>query len=183
MIILIAGVALFFGVHMLPAFSLKTGLVKTLGDVRYKACFSLVSFAGLGLMIYGFQLAEFVPLWSPASWGRSLTMSVMPVVIILVCAANVPNNIKRFVRHPMLIGITLWGALHLTANGDLASTIVFASFLIFSILDIVLVETSGRFTPEAPVSVGWDIGVLLVGLVIFGLLFQFHGSFTGMPLR
>jgi len=110
-------------------------------------------------------------------------MSVMPVAIILLCAANVPNNIKRFVRHPMLIGITLWGALHLTANGDLASTILFASFLIFSILDIVLVETSGRFKPEEPVSVGWDIGVLLVGLVAFGLLFQFHGSFTGMPLR
>jgi uncharacterized membrane protein len=54
-------------------------------------------------------------------------MSVMPVVILL-CAANVPNNITRFVRHPMLIGVNLWGAHHLTANGDLASTIVYASF-------------------------------------------------------
>jgi hypothetical protein len=86
-------------------------------------------------------------------------MSVMPVVIILLCAANVPDNIKRFVRHLMLIGITLWGALHLTANGDLTSTIVFASFLIFSILDILQVVTSRRFKPEEPVSVEWDNGV------------------------
>lgn len=180
--ILTAGVALFFGIHMLPAFSLKAGIVNRLGDASYKMAFSLVSFAGLGLMIYGFQLAEFVPLWSPASWGRSLTMSVMPVVVILLCAANAPSNIKRFTRHPMLIGITLWGALHLTANGDLASTILFSSFLCFSILDIVLVETSGRFKPVEPVSVAWDIGVILLGLLIFGLLFYFHGSFTGMPL-
>jgi uncharacterized membrane protein len=183
MMTLTAGVALFFGIHMLPAFSLKTGLVKRLGEGLYKMVFSLTSFAGLGLMIYGFQLAEFVPLWSPASWGRSLTMSVMPVAVILLCAANAPNNLKRFTRHPMLIGITLWAALHLAANGDLASTILFASFLCFSLLDIVLVETSGRFKPADPVSAGWDIGIVLLGLLIYGLLFYFHGSFTGMPLR
>jgi hypothetical protein len=47
----------------------------------------------------------------------------------------------------------------------------------------VLVETSWRLKPEEPVSVDWDKGVLQVGLVVFGLLFQFHVSFTGMPLR
>ena len=182
MITLIAGVTLFFGIHMLPAFSLNAGLVDKFGEAPYKMSFSVISFAGLGLIIYGFHLADFVPLWSPTSWGRSLTMGVMPFAIILVVAANGPNNIRRFVRHPMLIGITLWGALHLTANGDLASTILFASFLCFSILDIVLVETRGRFQPQEPVSVAWDIGVVLAGCVLYGLLYYFHGSFTGMPL-
>jgi len=141
-----------------------------------------VSFAGLGLIIYGFQLAEFVPLWVPASWGRSLAMGVMPIAVILVIAANAPNNIKRFVRHPMLIGITLWAATHLAANGDLASTILFASFLTFSMLDILLVETSGRFKTQDPVSVLWDVGVIVGGIVLYGVLFYFHASFTGMPL-
>lgn len=183
MIVLALGVALFFGIHMLPAFSLKTGIVNALGEARYKIVFSVVSFAGLGLIIYGFSLSEFVPLWTPVSWGRSLAIGLMPPVVILLCAANAPNNIKRFVRHPMLIGITLWAATHLAANGDLAGTILFASFLVFSVLDIVMVETSGRFKPKEPVSVGWDIGVVVVGLALYGVLYYFHGSFTGMPLR
>jgi len=183
MIVLTLGVVLFFGVHMLPAFSLKTGIVNALGEARYKIAFSFISIAGLGLIIYGFILSEFVPLFTPMSWGRSLAIGLMPVAVVLLCAADAPNNIKRFVRHPMLIGITLWAATHLAANGDLASTILFASFLGFSILDIVMVETSGRFKPKEPVSVGWDIGIVVVGLVLYGVLYYFHGSFTGMPLR
>ena len=182
MTVLIIGTILFFGIHMLPALSAKSMLVDRVGETPYKIGFSLVSFVGLGLMIYGFQLSEFVSLWAPASWGRSLAMGVMPIAVILVIAANAPNNIKRFVRHPMLIGITLWAATHLAANGDLASTILFASFLTFSIIDIVLVETAGRFKAQAPVSFIWDIGVIIGGVVLYGVLFSFHGSFTGMPL-
>tara|TARA_R110002072_G_scaffold1780_11_gene14881 strand:+ start:14943 stop:15494 length:552 start_codon:yes stop_codon:yes gene_type:complete len=183
MIVLVLGVLLFFGIHMLPAFSLNTRLSTKFGEGRYKAAFSIASFVGIGLMIYGFSLAEFVSLWTPMSWGRSLTIGLMPIVVILLCAADSPNNIKRFVRHPMLIGITLWGGTHLAANGDLASTILFASFAVFSLLDIVLVETSGRFKPKEPVSFGWDIGVIVGGLVLYAVLYYFHGSFTGMPLR
>jgi uncharacterized membrane protein len=183
MIVITLGVVLFFGIHMLPALSIKAGIENALGEAQYKIAFSVISFAGLGLMIYGFILSEFVPLWTPMSWGRSLAIALMPVAVILLCAADAPNNIKRFVRHPMLIGITLWAATHLAANGDLASTILFASFLGFSVLDIVMVETSGRFKVKEPVSVSWDIGILVVGLVLYGVLYYFHGDFTGMPLR
>jgi uncharacterized membrane protein len=182
MTVLITGTIVFFGIHMLPALSLNKMLVDRVGEAPYKMGFSLVSLAGFGLIIYGFQLAEFAPLWAPAPWGRSLAMGVMPIAVILVIAANAPNNIKRFVRHPMLLGITLWAATHLTANGDLASTILFASFLTFSILDIVLVETSGRYKAIEPVGVLWDIGVIIGGIVLYGILFYFHASFTGMPL-
>lgn len=182
MTVLIIGVIIFFGIHMLPALSAKSMLVDRIGEGRYKIGFSLVSVVGFGLIIYGFQLSEFVSLWAPAPWGRSLAIGVMPIAAILVIAANAPNNIKRFVRHPMLIGITLWAATHLTANGDLASTILFASFLTFSILDIVLVESSGRYKATEPVSVMWDIGVIIGGIVVYGFLFSFHGSFAGIPL-
>ncbi|MGK0469808.1 MAG: putative membrane protein [Candidatus Azotimanducaceae bacterium] len=182
MTVIIIGVILFFGIHMLPALSAKSMLVDRIGETPYKVGFSLVSLAGLGLMIYGFQLAEFVSLWTPAPWGRSFAMGVMPIALILVIAANVPGNIKRFVRHPMLIGITLWAATHLTANGDLASTILFASFLAFSILDIALVESSGRFKAQEPANIVLDVGVVIGGIILYGVLFSFHGSFTGMPL-
>ena len=182
MTVLIIGTIIFFGIHMLPAFSINKMLVDRIGEGPYKMGFSLVSLAGFGLIIYGFQLSEFVSLWAPAPWGRSLATGLMPIAVILVIAANAPNNIKRFVRHPMLVGITLWAATHLTANGDLASTILFASFLTFSILDIMLVESSGRYKATAPVSVMWDAGIIIGGVVVYAILFSFHGSFAGIPL-
>lgn len=182
MLVLTFGTIIFFGIHLLPALQLKQTLTEKIGEARYKIGFSLVSLTGLGLIIWGFQLSEFEPLWAPLPWGRSLAMGVMPFVVILLCAAEAPNNIKRFVRHPMLIGITLWAGVHLAANGDLASTIIFASFLIFSIFDIAAVELSGRFKPKDPVSPAWDAAVIVIGLGLFTVLFYFHGSFTGMPL-
>ena len=183
MIVLIIGISIFFGIHMLPAFGLNARVISSFGEKPYKLSFSLVSLLGLGLIIYGFQLAPFEPLWAPLSGAREVTIWVMPFVMILMCAADAPNNIKRWVRHPMLIGITLWGATHLAANGDLASTLLFAAFAVFSLIDIVLVETSGRYKMKEPVSLRWDVGVVSAGLVLYGVLFYFHGSFTGMPLH
>lgn len=182
MTVLIIGTVLFFGIHMLPAFQLNKTFVERLGEGPYKGVFSLVSFSGLGLIIWGFQLAPFTPLWTPIAGAREVTMALMPIAVILVCAADAPNNIKRVVRHPMLVGITLWGGLHLAANGDVASTIIFASFALFSLVDIILVEMSGRYKPKEPVSHKWDVGVVLIGLALYSAMFYFHGSFTGMPL-
>ena len=103
MIVLIVGVTLFFGIHLLPSLSIKVKLVERVGENPYKLIFSVVSLTGLGLIICGFKLSEFVPLWDPLPWGRSAAYWVMPIAIVLICAADVPNNIKRVVRHPMLI--------------------------------------------------------------------------------
>lgn len=182
MTLLVIGVIVFFGLHMLPSLAVRETIVSKLGANSYKIGFSLISLTGLILIILGFRAAEFVPLWDPLPSGRMAAFALMPIALILVCSADAPNNIKRFVRHPMLIGITLWAAVHLLANGDLASTIIFASFLAFSIIDIYLVESSGRYTPIDAVSFKWDIGVVVIGLVLYGLLFKFHYWFTGMPL-
>ena len=182
MTVLILGVTLFFGIHMLPSLPLKLGLVERFGEKPYKLGFSVVSLTGLGLTVYGFKLSEFVPLWDPLSWGRTATYWVMPIAIVLLCAADVPNNLKRVVRHPMLLGLTLWGATHLAANGDLANTIVFTSFVVYSTLDIALVEMTGRYKAKAAVSIGWDVAVVLAGLALTGLLFYFHESISGIPL-
>ncbi len=182
MTLLIIGTALFFGVHLLPSITLKTVLVNQLGVIKYKLLFSVCSLAGLGMMIYGFKLSPFVPLWDPLPWGRAVAVLLMPVAVILLCAADMPNNIKRIVRHPMLLGLMFWAGSHLMANGDLASTIIFLSFALFAVLDWILVTVAGRYQAKAPVSVRWDITVVVVGILLYCLLYYFHGSFTGMTL-
>jgi uncharacterized membrane protein len=180
--LLIIGLVVFFAIHFVPSTPLKLRMVEGIGADRYKMVFSLVSFLGLALIIYGFSLSTFVPLWDPLPWGRTAALLIMPVSIILLVAANMPNNLRRLVRHPMLLGLTLWGGSHLAANGDLASTLIFASFAGFSIIDFILVTNQGRYTARTAVNFGWDLAVVAIGLVIYGVLFKFHGIFTGMPL-
>jgi uncharacterized membrane protein len=158
-------------------------MVGSLGVGRYKGLFSLVTVSGLILIVYGLSMADFQVLWMPPVWSRSLLIAIMPVSIILMCAADMPNNIKRLVRHPLLLGIALWGAGHLLANGDLASTILFASFALFSVINIITVNKRGNKVTPAPVSRLWDVAVIVIGLGVYGLIFYFHGWLTGMPLR
>lgn len=182
MMLLIVGTIVFFGIHLVPSTPFKPRLVTGLGEKKYKMLFSLISLIGLGSIIYGFSLSDFVPLWDPLPWGRTLAFVSMPFAVIMMCAADLPNNIRRFVRHPMLIGLILWSGPHLAANGDLASSILFLSFGVFALVDVYLVSKGGRYKPKQPVSFLWDIAVILLGLVLYGLLMSFHGSFTGIPL-
>ena len=182
MIFLILGVVLFFGIHFVPSSPLKPMFIERLGEGAFKGVFSLISLAGLISMIYGFSESSFQPLWTPANWSRDFLIALMPFSIILLCAADIPNNIKRIVRHPMLLGISLWGFGHLIANGDLASAILFTSFAVYSVINIVTVNRRGNYEPPEAVSHRWDLGVVALGLAVFTLLFYIHGWLTGMPL-
>ncbi len=183
MTLFVLGTIIFFGVHFLPSTPLKSVMIDRLGEMGFKGLFSLCAALGLGLLIYGFSLTTFQPLFDPFVWGRSAAILIMPVAIILICAAQMPNNLKNFVRHPMLAGLILWGLSHMVANGDLASTILFSSFVLFSIINILLVNARNAYVAPAPVSKFWDLGVVVIGLLLYVVLFQFHGLFSGIPLK
>jgi uncharacterized membrane protein len=182
MVIIILGIFIFFTIHIVPSTPLKAKLVSCYGANVFKGVFSLISITGLGLIIYGLGEANFVVLWNPPTWSRAMLMSIMPIVAILWTVAEIPNNIKRWVRHPMLTAMIIWGLGHLMANGDLATTIVFASFTVFSVTNLFIVNARNLYQPPIKVNRLWDPGAIAVGLTLYGILFYFHGSFTGMPL-
>ena len=41
---------------------------------------------------------------------------------------------RRITRHPVMWGMTLWAAIHIIANGDLASLLFFGGFLLTALL-------------------------------------------------
>lgn len=58
MLVLIAGLVLFLGVHLLPALQgSRAAFVQRWGEQRYKGIFTLISFAGLALIITGYAIA------------------------------------------------------------------------------------------------------------------------------
>jgi NnrU protein len=57
--------------------------------------------------------------------------------MVLLVTACVPSRIRAAVRHPMLIAVMLWSLAHLLADGDLASVLLFGSFLAYGVTDMI----------------------------------------------
>jgi uncharacterized membrane protein len=54
------------------------------------------------------------------------------------------RGIIRVTRHPLMWGITLWGAAHLLARGDLASLVFFGGFVALAGIGTLLIDARKR---------------------------------------
>ncbi|MEE8632865.1 MAG: NnrU family protein [Methyloceanibacter sp.] len=154
MTLLIVGIVVFLGLHLLPAFpQVRENLIGRLGKNAYRALFSVLSLASFVLLIWGFAVAPVVQIWSPPPWTRWVAIILMLPAFIFLVAAYVPGRIKARVKNPFLIAIKIWALAHLIANGDLASIILFGAFLAYAVVDRIalkgreptaLVETPGE---------------------------------------
>ncbi len=191
MALLIGGLALFFVVHLVPMLpSLRTGLMRQLGAGPYRGLFSLASIAGLVLIVMGYGqvqgLARGNPeLWSSPLWIRHVALLLMIPALVLLVAAYVPSRIRTAVGHPMLTAIMIWAFAHLLANGDLASLLLFGSFLAFAVVDRVSVAARGATGPLGNASGGvmQDVLAVVGGLALYALILLWgHRLLTGVPL-
>lgn len=183
MIFLISGLIIFFTLHVLPSLSQRDTLVNRLGIGPYKGLYSLLSLAGLGLIIYGKAYAGVVEVWQPPVWTRYLTIALMPIALFLLAMPDFPNNFRRSVQHPMMTGILVWSFAHLCANGDLASILLFASFFAYSIFSIVSVTRRKPFVKKDAVKPAWNLLLIVFVVIAYGTIFHFHQYVSGMPLR
>ena len=181
--LLIAGVAVFVGVHLLPSIpALRTRLRERLGVGPYMGLFSVVSIAGFIMLVVGMGRAPYVHLWTPPPWSRQVAIYAMPVALTLFIGAYLPSNLKRYLRHPMLTGVAIWAGVHLLANGDLAGLILFGSLGTFALFDIWSANRRGaeRSTKVRP---RWQDALLLVaGFVVYMGIFHGHGWLFGVPV-
>lgn len=184
MLLLIAGLVLFFGAHTFtmcrPA---RARALERLGEGPYKGLYSLVAISGVVLIVMGFGRAPFVELWTPPAWGRVVAMVLMVPVFVLFVAANVPGNIKARLGNPLLIATKTWAFAHLLANGDLASALLFGTFLAWAVVDLIAVKRTGRSAVVAAPRAGFDVLAVFVGLGLYaGILLWWHPWLSGVAL-
>jgi len=181
--ILILGMVVFIGVHCIPMMPARRQqlVARFGGEDAYRARFALVAAVGLLLIIVGVAYANYVHVYIPPSWGRHLTHLLVLIAFILLPAAHMPNDIKRFTPHPMNWGVILWGVGHLLANGDLASIILFGGFAAYSAVDIVSANARGATTSDARYPMKKNIMVVVAGVVTYGVLAWAHPWLFGMP--
>jgi len=180
---LLVGIILFFSIHAIPMLpNVKTALLGRLGENRFKGIFSLFAIAGFVTIIFGMGEAPVQPLWTPPYWAHYVTNLAMPVAFCLLVAAYVPSNIRRIIRNPMLSAVLLWSVAHLASNGDLASMLLFGSFGIFSIADIISVNRRSTAVAAAKKPAYFDGLVIVAGLIAFWLVRYYHQSLFGVAV-
>ena len=106
----------------------------------------------------------------------------MPVAFCLFVAAFMPNNFYRVIRHPMLSGVLIWAFAHLLANGDLASILLFGSFGLFAITDIISVNRRSPAATPTRQPLFKDILVLVIGFAAFWAVRYYHVALFGVPV-
>jgi len=184
--VLIIGLVVFIGAHVfVTRREARAALIARVGERPYKALFALVSLLGLALIVWGFaryQTEGYIQVWSPPTWMRHVTVALVWPSIIFVTAAYIPGDIKRTLKHPMLVGVKLWAFAHLLSNGDLGGIILFASILAWAVFDrITLKRRTDAGAPPIPVGGRRnDIIAVVVGTILYlALGFWFHPYVIG----
>ena len=191
MIWLLLGLLIFFGIHFVPILtSLRAQLASSIGAVGYQAVFSIISLVGFVLIVMGYGEMQTAgsgnpQIWLPPTWIKHVVFLLMLPVFVFLIAAYVPSNIRDRVKHPMLIAIKIWALAHLLANGDLASIIMFGSFLAYAVIDRISVKSRVSRGPlgERKGTIVGDVVAVVGGLGVY-LLFMFwaHEQLIGIAL-
>jgi uncharacterized membrane protein len=184
----ILGLVLFIGAHLFVTMrGNREKLIARIGRTSYYSVFAFV--ATLGIVLIGVGFARYraeglVPLWHPPHWTRHIVVTLMWPASIAVVAAYIPGDIKRVLKHPMLVGVKLWALAHLCANGDLGGVILFGSIILWAGYDRFTLKR--RADPGAPpIPIGGrrnDIFAIIVGTIVYlALGLAFHPLVVGLP--
>ena len=136
--VLILGLALFLGIHLTTALPRKRHkLVRQFGENKYKLLFSIFALAGLVLIVIGYAMARptAIALYEAPIELRHLAMLLVLISFLMFPAARLSGHIRYWLRHPQITAVKIWAFAHLLVNGDLASVLLFGSFLAWGVFD------------------------------------------------
>ncbi|WP_300379034.1 NnrU family protein [Henriciella sp.] len=187
---LLAGLVLFFGAHLFTTFRSRApgeDLRTRLGEGPYMGLYSLVAIAGVILIAFGYDaMRPAMLVWQPPVWTKHFNILIQLFAFMILFAAYTPSgHIKKTLKHPMLVGVKLWAAGHLLANGELNSILLFGSFLAYAIIDRVMLKKRGDNGPPAEVKakLSGDLVAVAAGLGFWlVLIFWLHPILFGVPV-
>ena len=182
LIILALGVALWWAAHLFKrvAPAQRAAIAQSMGE-KAKAIFALLIVASIVLMTLGYQRADIIWLWFPQTWFGHLNNLLVLIAFYVYGIGMARGVLSTKIRHPQLLGTAIWAFAHLLANGELASILLFGSFLAWAVVDRISLKRRGDFGPASTGPVVWDavaigVGIGLYLLLMFGLHVWLFGA-------
>ena len=172
MSLLILGLLLWSGAHLFKR--LAPGSRASLG-AKGKGLVALGIVAGLVLMVVGYRSSETHDLYALPAFLRHVNNLLMLIVVALFGLGQSKSRLRGKLRHPMLMGVILWGVAHLLVNSDAASWVLFGGMIVWAHLEMRLINR--RDPPPAPFtggSLAGDIRLGLISLVVYAVIAGIH---------
>lgn len=140
-----------------------------------------LSFAALGLMIWGYRSAEFIDVWTPPSWTVHLNNLLMLVAVFFLALSHSKGRLRARFRHPMLAAVKIWAVAHLLVNGDLASILLFGGMLAWAVVSVILINRAEPWVPPQPGEPKKDVVAVVITLVVYGVIVGIHMALGVSP--
>jgi uncharacterized membrane protein len=219
LILIVVFSALFVVTHLLMSHgAIRENLVAKLGQWPFRGVYSVVSFLTLGpAAVLWWQNRHLGPvLWEFNPWvERGIALGLMLVAVEFLAlmladpspasmlpGSKEPRGILRVTRHPMNMGLALFGLAHLLANGTVGDVAFFGSFFVLGVvgpfqMDARLKKTRGAgfaefcrqtsVIPFVAIARGRttfradeiSFPLFLIGVFVYVILVVFHGKFFG----
>jgi uncharacterized membrane protein len=184
--------ALFFlGIHVFVSGTrLRGAIVGTTGEKGFQALFSLLSLVGIVWMCRAYGQTDEVELWGDVGWFHPVGFILMIAAFLLVALGLLTpsptvsggesqldrdepaQGILRITRHPFLWGVAIWAFAHLVSTGDLASLVLFGSFLALALAGPPLIDAKR----QATCGDRWDRFAAVTSSVPFAAVLQGRNS-------
>ena len=172
MFLLILGLALWYAAHFykraLPDHRAKLG-------EKGKGPVALAIVASVVLMVIGYRMWD-----GTFYWGRTPAMTginnlLMVAAFYFVTPGPSKGALFHKMRHPMLLGFSLWAVAHLLVNGDTPSFVLFGGLLVWALAEMVVINRSEpNWTPPPKGSIAKDAAFFAAGLVVMGVVALIH---------
>ncbi|MGI9370512.1 MAG: NnrU family protein [Ruegeria sp.] len=178
-VLLILGVALWWAAHLFKRAMPERRAA--MGDGG-KGAVALTLVVAVLLMIFGYRTAEsYDPALFPEALRHTNNLLVL-IAIWMMSPAGKKGRILNKLRHPMLIGLSLWAIAHLFVNYDPASLILFGGLLAWALVEMVVINRSEpEWTPGEPGTYGKDAMFFVASIVLVLIIGYIHGLVGPSP--
>lgn len=182
MALLIAGLILWAVAHLFKR--LAPDARAKIGNAG-KGVAALALSASVVMMVIGYRNAD-----GAFYWGRSPALvginNLLMLVAFYIYAVGGPKGPRVWIgtklRHPQLIGFSIWAVAHLLVNGDVPSFILFGGLLIWAQVEIVLINAQdGPWTPPPRAAPVKEVIYIVAALVVVGVIMAIHNWLGVQP--
>ena len=170
--LLVLGLLIWVGAHIFKR--VAPDQRAAMGDTG-KGVVAVALLISLGLMIWGYRGAEFIPVWYPPAFLTHVNNLLMLIAVFVFGMSATTGRLRGKMRHPQLTAVKIWAVAHLLVNGDVASIILFGGLLAWAVLEVILIN---RAVPvwdrPQPGEAKKDVLLVVITLVAYGVMTAIH---------
>ncbi len=176
MILLLAGLALWWGAHLFKRLAPAARANIGRGPIAIAILMSVV------LMVIGYRGWESFDLVIVPFWLRHLNNLMVLIAIYMMSPAAKRGVLLNGVRHPMLIGFKLWALAHLVVNPDPASVVLFGGLLVWAVVEMIVINRAEPgWTRRDRGKPAMDAMFFVVSIILMGVIGMIHMHIGPMP--